>query len=302
MTVDSSGFNRVALETGSLEDRHRSLWQDAFRRLRRHKAAMFAAGLIILLVFAAVAAPWVAPYNPVEMHPQDAFQGPSRQYLMGTDEYGRDVLSRIVFGSRTSLAVGIISVSISLLIGTTLGLVSGYYLGIPDIVISRAMDVIYAFPAILLALIVMAILGTGIEKAMIAIGIVYIPLFARVCRGSVLSERGKVYVDAARMVGASNFSIIRRHILPNVLAPIIVQATLCMSYAILAEAALSYLGLGTQPPMPSWGMMLSKGRGLMHHSVWVSIWPGLAIMTVVFAFNVFGDGLRDALDPRLIGM
>jgi peptide/nickel transport system permease protein len=197
--------------------------------------------------------------------------------------------------------VGIISVSISLLLGTSLGLVAGYYLGVRDVVISRALDVVYAYPPILLALVLMAILGTGMDKAMIAIGIVYIPLFARLCRGSVIAERGKVYVEAARMIGASNLRIIGRHVLPNVLAPIIVQATLCMSYAILAEAALSYLGLGTQPPMPSWGMMLSKGRGLMGHSPWVSIWPGVSIMAVVFAFNVFGDGLRDALDPRLIG-
>jgi peptide/nickel transport system permease protein len=185
--------------------------------------------------------------------------------------------------------------------GTVLGLVAGYYLGFLDIVISRVMDVLYAYPPILLALVAMAILGTGMEKAMVAIGIVYIPLFARVCRGSVIAERGKVYVEAARMVGAGNLRIITRHVLPNVLAPIIVQASLCVSYAILAEAALSYLGLGTQPPMPSWGMMLAKGRGLMSHSPWVSVWPGVSIMLAVFAFNVFGDGLRDALDPRLIG-
>jgi peptide/nickel transport system permease protein len=262
---------------------------------------MACAGLVLLLVFLALTAPWITPYDPVEMHPADAFHGPSRQYLLGTDEYGRDLLSRIIFGSRTSLAVGIISVSISLLLGTSLGLVAGYYLGVRDVVISRALDVVYAYPPILLALVLMAILGTGMDKAMIAIGIVYIPLFARLCRGSVIAERGKVYVEAARMIGASNLRIIGRHVLPNVLAPIIVQATLCMSYAILAEAALSYLGLGTQPPMPSWGMMLSKGRGLMGHSPWVSIWPGVSIMAVVFAFNVFGDGLRDALDPRLIG-
>lgn len=262
---------------------------------------MFAMGIIGLLIFLAVAAPWVAPYHPVEMHPADAFQGPSRQYLMGTDEYGRDLLSRIIFGSRTSLSVGVISVGISLVIGTALGLWSGYYLGIADAIISRVMDVLYAFPPILLALVMIAMFGVGIDKVMIAIGIVYTPLFARVCRGSVLAERGKVYVDAAQMIGASEIRIIRNHILPNILAPLIVQATLCMSFAILTEAALSFLGLGTQPPMPSWGMMLSKGRGLMYHSPWVSIWPGLAIMIVVFAFNVFGDGLRDALDPRLIG-
>jgi peptide/nickel transport system permease protein len=262
---------------------------------------MFGAAIIVLLVFAAVAAPLVCPHDPVQMNPDDAFLPPGRGYWLGTDEYGRDVFSRIVYGSRISLSVGIISVSISLLLGTALGLVSGYYLGVADVVVSRIMDVLYAFPPVLLALLMIAILGVGVDRVMIAIGLVYTPLFARVCRGSVLAERGKVYVDAARMIGANNIRIIRSHILPNVLAPLIVQATLCMSFAILAEAALSFLGLGTQPPMPSWGMMLSKGRGLMYYSPWVSIWPGLAIMIVVFAFNVFGDGLRDALDPRLRG-
>lgn len=262
---------------------------------------MFGAVIIGLLIMAAVAAPFVCPYDPVQMNAADAFQAPSRQYWLGTDEYGRDVFSRIVYGSRISLSVGIISVSISLVLGTALGLVSGYYLGMADVVVSRIMDVLYAFPPILLALLMIAILGVGVDRVMIAIGLVYTPLFARVCRGSVLAERGKVYVDAARMIGLNNSRIIRCHILPNVLAPLIVEATLCMSFAILAEAALSFLGLGTQPPTPSWGMMLSKGRGLMYYSPWVSIWPGFAIMIVVFAFNVFGDGLRDALDPRLRG-
>lgn len=262
---------------------------------------MLSGAFLILLILLAVLAPLVAPYDPLEMHPADAFQGPSRQYLLGTDEYGRDLFSRIIFGSRASLAVGIISVSISLVAGTALGLLSGYYLGIPDVIISRAMDILFAFPPLLLALVVAVILGPGMDKASIAIGIVFTPLFAKVCRGAVLTERGKVYVEAARMLGASDFRIIRKHILQNVLAPTIVQATLCMSYAILTEAALSYLGLGTQPPMASWGVMLSKGRGLMNHSPWVSIWPGLAITAAVFAFNAFGDGLRDALDPRLIG-
>jgi peptide/nickel transport system permease protein len=301
--LDQPGGDGIGLtfDVSSGDRGHRSYTRDVLRRLWRHRAAMFGAGIIGLLILAAVAAPFVCPYDPVQMNAADAFQAPSRQYWLGTDEYGRDVFSRIVYGSRISLSVGIISVSISLVLGTALGLVSGYYLGMADVVVSRIMDVLYAFPPILLALLMIAILGVGVDRVMIAIGLVYTPLFARVCRGSVLAERGKVYVDAARMIGANNGRIIRCHILPNVLAPLIVEATLCMSFAILAEAALSFLGLGTQPPTPSWGMMLSKGRGLMYYSPWVSIWPGLAIMVVVFAFNVFGDGLRDALDPRLRG-
>lgn len=272
---------------------------DSWRRLRRHHLAMFGLAVVILLVLAAAAAPLIAPYDPVVMDPPHAFEGPSAQHWMGTDELGRDMLSRILFGARTSLAVGIISVGISLFSGALLGLVAGYYTGVPDMFISRLMDVLYAFPFLLLALVMIAILGPGIDKVMIAIGIVYMPLFARVCRGSVLAERGKAYVEAAHCIGADDSRVLRSHILPNVLAPLIVQASLCMSYAILAEAALSYLGLGTQPPTPSWGVMLNKGRDLFNHSVWLSIWPGLAIMVVVFAFNVLGDGLRDALDPRL---
>lgn len=299
--MSSSNSLSLAPEAAALPGRHRSLAGDAFRRLRRHRPAMLGLSIVVLLVLAALAAPWVSPYDPVQMSGGEAFEGPSGRHPLGTDEYGRDLLSRIIYGSRTSLSVGIISVSISLVIGTVLGLVSGYFLGATDMVVSRIMDILFAFPPLLLALVVIAVLGPGIDRTMVAIGIVYIPLFSRLCRGSVLAERGKVYVDAARMVGSGNGRIMRRHILPNVLAPIIVQASLCMSYAVLAEAALSFLGLGTQPPMPSWGSMLNKGVAVMYHSPWVSIWPGLAIMIVVFAFNVFGDGLRDALDPRLIG-
>ena len=299
--MNSSDVTPISVRTDSRQPGHRSLTWDAFRRLRRHTLAMLGAGIIGLLIFAAVAAPWVAPYDPVEMSPSDALQPPSREHPMGTDQYGRDLFSRIVFGSRISLSVGIISVSIALLLGTVLGLVSGYYLGVADIIISRAMDILFAFPALLLTLVIIAIMGPGVDKAMIALGVVYTPAFGRVCRGSVLAERGKAYVEAARMVGASDARIIRTHILPNVLAPLIVNVSLTMSFAVLIEASLSYLGLGAQPPMPSWGMMLSRGRAVMQYSPWLSIWPGLAIMSVVFAFNVFGDGLRDALDPRLTG-
>jgi peptide/nickel transport system permease protein len=281
---------------------HRSLTQDAWRRLRRHKLAMFGLGIICLLIILAVAAPVVAPYDPVEVIAQDAYQGPSIRHLMGADEYGRDIFSRVIYGARTSLAVGIISVGLSLVLGIVLGLIAGYFLGVADVLITRTMDVLYSFPAILLALVLIAILGRGLDRVMIAVGVAYTPVFARLCRGCVLAERDKVYVDAARILGAGDARVLTRHILPNVVPPLIVQVSMCMSWAILAEATLSFLGLGTQPPTPSWGIMLSKGRDLIHHSPWLSFWPGVAIMAVVFGFNVLGDGLRDALDPRLKGV
>jgi peptide/nickel transport system permease protein len=263
--------------------------------------AMVSAGIVLLLVFLAVAAPWIAPYKPTAIEPDIAFQGPTAQHLLGTDQYGRDIFSRIIYGARTSLSVGIISVGISLVVGTALGLGAGYFLGIVDMVICRVLDILYAFPPVLLALVMIAMFGLGLDKVMIAVGLVFTPQFARLSRGCVLSEREKLYIQAAQTVGAGHGRILRAHILPNVLAPLIVQASLCMSWAILAETALSFLGMGTQPPNPSWGQMLNSGRGNMYHSPWEAIWPGLAIMFVVYAFNVFGDGLRDALDPMLRG-
>lgn len=295
---ESNSPPHVEAELG-VDTRHRSLWGDAVLNLGRNRMAMVGLSLAVLLVFCAIAAPWVSPYDPVAMDTDHALEPPSWQHLMGTDSYGRDILSRIVYGSRVSLAVGLISVGISLLVGTILGLITGYFMGPIDVIVSRFLDILYSFPPILLALLMISLFGVGIEKAMIAIGLVYTPIFARVCRASVISERSRVYIEAARIVGASNGRIIWRHIMPNVLAPLIVQASMSMAWAILAEAALSFLGLGTQPPTPSWGMMLSKGRAIMHMSPWVSIWPGLAIMLVVYAFNLLGDGLRDALDPRL---
>jgi peptide/nickel transport system permease protein len=299
--VSSSGRSIVSLEADGVEQPHRSLAQDAWRRLRRHKLSMFGLLIVCLLILLAAAAPLVAPYDPVEVIAQDAYQGPSADHLMGADEYGRDIFSRVIFGARTSLVVGIISVGLALLLGTILGLVAGYFLGIADVLITRTMDVLYSFPAILLALVLIALLGRGLDRVMIAIGVAYTPVFARLSRGCVLAEREKVYVDAARVLGATDTRILARHILPNAVPPLIVQVSMCMSWAILAEAALSFLGLGTQPPMPSWGIMLSTGRDLIHHSPWLSFWPGVAIMSVVFGFNVLGDGLRDALDPRLKG-
>jgi peptide/nickel transport system permease protein len=241
----------------------------------------------------------LAPYDPNKIDMADRFAAPSLEHPFGTDDFGRDILSRVMVGARVSLMVGLIAVGISAVVGSSLGLVSGYSGRVTDEVIMRAMDVLFAFPAILLAITIMAILGRGIGNAMIAIGIVYIPIFARIARGSVLSVRENEFVEAARAIGTSDLRIMLRHIFPNILSPLIVEITLSLSFAILAEAALSFFGLGTQPPDPSWGRMLSEGRAYFQQSIWLAIFPGLAIMMTVLGFNLLGDGLRDALDPRL---
>jgi peptide/nickel transport system permease protein len=230
------------------------------------------------------------------------FSGPTLAHPLGTDDFGRDILSRIMYGARVSLQVGIIAVGIAATTGTLLGLVAGYSGRVADEVIMRAMDILFAFPAILLAIAILAALGKGVTNAMIAIGVVYIPIFARIARGAVLSVRGEEFVDAARAIGASHRRILFRHIFPNCTAPLIVEVSLSLAFAILAEAALSFFGLGTQPPDPSWGRMLSEGRAYFRQSPWLGIFPGIAIMLAVMGFNFLGDGLRDALDPRLKNM
>lgn len=273
--------------------------QLVLRRLRRNRLAMAGGFVILLLILVAIFAPVIAPHDPIKIEGGTRLLPPSATYPLGTDEFGRDVLSRIIFGTRISLKVGIIAVGLSALAGVTLGLVSGHYGGWLDILISRVMDVFFAFPAILLAIGIMAILGSNLTNVMIAIGVVYTPIFARVTRSAVITVRHSEYVEAARALGAGDLKIILSHILPNSMAPIIVQITLSLGFAILAEAALSFLGLGTEPPTPSWGLMLNTGRGFMERAPWVAIFPGVAIMVAVLSFNVLGDGLRDALDPRL---
>lgn len=259
------------------------------------------AGAIIVLgcILVAILAPLLAPYPPQEVHAKWRLYPPNEYFLLGTDEFGRDILSRIIFGSRISLQVGLISVGIALMLGSTLGGIAGFYGGATDNVIMRTMDVLFAFPAILLAIGIMAMLGPGIANAMIAIGIVYTPAFARLMRASVLQVKEMEFVDAARVLGALDARIMVRHIAPNLMAPLIVQTTFCLSTAILTEAALSFLGLGTPPPEPSWGIMLSASRKYVELSPWPAVFPGLAIMLVVLGFNLLGDGLRDVLDPRL---
>jgi peptide/nickel transport system permease protein len=257
-------------------------------------------GLVILgvLVIVAIFADAIAPATVNEVDIPNRLSPPSGDNLFGTDDLGRDMFSRVIIASRVSLQVGLISVGLAMAIGVPIGLIAGYYGRLTDSILMRMMDVLFSFPAILLAIAILAALGAGITNAMIAIGIVYTPIFARITRGSVLSVKESVFVTAARSLGASDTRIIRTHILPNVLAPIIVQTSLSFAFAILAEAALSFLGLGVQPPDPAWGRMLSDGQGFFRDAWWMAVFPGVAILLTVMAFNFLGDGLRDALDPR----
>jgi peptide/nickel transport system permease protein len=276
-----------------------SLLKETLRLFLRNRLASIGAVIILLLIVFALLGSRLTPYDPVGIDMGARLNPPSLRHPFGTDDFGRDVLSRVLAGASVSLKVGVIAVSISTVIGTLLGAVGGYRGGWIDEVIMRFMDVLFAFPAILLAIAILAALGPGISNAMIAIGIVYTPIFARITRGSVLTVREEVYVEAATAIGARDSRILFRHILPNVIAPVIVETTLSLAFAILAEAALSYLGLGTQPPDPSWGRMLSEGRGYIQDAPWLGVFPGLAIMVTVMGFNFLGDGLRDALDPRM---
>lgn len=268
-------------------------------RFMRHNT-IGAIGLVVifLVTLIAVFAPLVAPFDPTAQTFKRLLE-PSAVNLMGTDELGRDVFSRIVYGSRISLYVGIIAVSLALGLGATTGILAGYFGGWFDNTIMRLVDIMFAFPGLVLAIVIAGLLGPSITNAMIAIGIIYAPAYARVARGSVLSVKEELYMEAARLVGGRTPHIIIRHVLPNIMVPLIILTTLSMSTAILTEAALSFLGLGTQPPNPSWGMMLSTGRKYMEIAPWMTVFPGLAIMLAVLGFNFLGDGLRDALDPRL---
>lgn len=275
------------------------IWRDAFYRLLDHRLGMFGATIIVIVILTAIFGPYLTPYDPNAIDFSVRFSGPTWIHPLGADNLGRDTLSRIIYGARVSLQVGVIAVSIAGTVGTLLGLVAGYAGRILDEIIMRTLDVLFAFPAILLAIAILAALGRGIANAMVAIGVVYIPIFARIARGAVLSVRNEDFVEAARAVGANDVRILFRHIFPNALAPLIVETTLSLAFAILAEAALSFFGLGTQPPDPSWGRMLSEGRAYFRQSFWMGLFPGLAIMLTVMGFNFLGDGLRDVLDPRL---
>lgn len=272
---------------------------EVFRPAIRNRLVLFGVLLVTGMVGLALLAGTVAPYDPTEMKVAQALRPPSAAHPFGTDRFGRDVLSRTIHGSRIALGVALSSMGIAFVAGSMLGLIGGFVGGWPDMLIGRVMDVLFSFPTLVLAIAVAAMLGPGLDNAVLAIAVVYVPLFSRVARGPVIAERGKDHVIAALSIGAGALRLMFRHILPNVLAPLIVQASVGLAFAILTEASLSYVGLGTQPPDPSWGTMLNEGRTYLETAPWMSIFPGLAIMLAVLAFNLLGDGLRDALDPQL---
>ncbi len=270
-----------------------------WRQFRRNRAAVAGLALTALFILVAVLAPLLTPYDPIEQDLSIAQEPPSAAHWLGTDDLGRDLLSRIVLGARVSLVMSLSTVGIALLVGAAVGILAGYHGRRIDAVLMRCMDVLQAMPGILLAIIVVAILGVGLENVIVAIALSSVPLFARIARGSTLSVRTEEYVQAANVVGASTGRILLRHVLPNIVAPLIVMISLRISTVILTASGLSFLGLGAQPPTPEWGAMLSAGRSYLTTSPHIATFPGIAIMLVVLGFNLLGDGLRDALDPRL---
>lgn len=277
----------------------RSPWRKVVQRLRKNKRAIVGFWMVTVFVLVALLAKWIAPYDPLEQNMDMLLKPPSLRYLLGTDEYGRDILSRMIYGARISLMIGLVGVLISSIFGIALGTISGYFGGVADMLIMRIMDIVMAFPGFLLALTIVSVLGPGMVNVMIAIGIFSVPSFARICRSSVLSLNHKEFIEAAKSMGSSHIRIIFKHVLPNSLAPIIVLSSLRIATAILSASGLSFLGMGAQPPTPEWGAMLNTGREFLRSAPHVSIIPGLAIMFVVLAFNMLGDGLRDALDPKM---
>jgi len=296
--MTAPAFEQTAPVTTALADRQRVKRPWYRGALLRNPIGLTGVVIVSLTILIAIFAPLLAPYSPSAQKAKRLL-GPSRDHLLGTDELGRDTFSRILFGARVSLEVGIIAVAVSLAIGGVLGILAGFYGGRIDALIMRLVDILFAFPGLILAIVISGLLGPSGRNAMLAIGVVYAPAFARVIRGSVLGVKSELYLEAGRVAGASNGRLIARHIFPNIVAPLIVLITVYLSSAILAEAGLSFLGLGTQPPEPSWGGMLNAARTYMEINAWMAIAPGLAIALVVLGLNFLGDGLRDVLDPRL---
>lgn len=297
MSKKKKASGSEAVTTDNL--RKRSQWKDIWRRLSRNRLAMFGMVLVLILMVAAIFAEQLAPFDPTKQDLVNNLQMPSREHLLGTDDYGRDILSRIIYGGRISLLVAVLAIAFGLVVGGVLGVSAGYFGGIYDGTVMRLMDVMMAIPGFLLAVCVSSALGTGVQNTAIAIGIGCVPGYARLMRALVLSIRDQEYVEAARITGSSDARIMLKHIVPNILSPIIVESTLRIGACILMISSLSFIGLGVQPPDSEWGSMLSAGRQYIR-SFWpIVTFPGLAIMVTLFGFNLFGDGLRDALDPRL---
>ena len=278
--------------------RERSPGARALRRLARRKGAMAGLGVVVLFAALALLAPFVSPQDPLATSWSAIRKAPSAAHWFGTDEIGRDVFSRVIWGARASLLAGMVSVLISLSIGVPLGLLAGYVGRMTDMLISRVTDAMLACPFLILAIALAAFLGPSLTNAMIAIGISATPIFIRLTRGQVLAVKVEDYIEAARALGNPHLRIALRHILPNIVPPLIVQATLALAAAVIAEASLSFLGLGQQPPAPSWGSMLNTAKNYVDNAPWMAVWPGLSIFLLVLSFNLLGDGLRDALDPR----
>lgn len=273
-------------------------WLRAWRKLRRNRVGMTGLAVVLGFVLIALLAPWIATHDPVAASWSAIRKAPTAEFWFGTDELGRDVFSRVVWGTRASLLAGVVSVGIALVLGVAIGMVAGFFGGFIDGLISRITDAFLACPFLILAIALAAFLGPSLTNAMIAIGVSAAPIFVRLTRAQVINIKVEDYIEAARAVGCSPLRIATFHILPNITAPVIVQSTLTIASAIIAEASLSFLGLGQQPPEPSWGSMLNTAKNFMDNAPWMAIWPGLAIFVLVLAFNLLGDGLRDALDPR----
>ncbi|MDN4527593.1 ABC transporter permease [Fictibacillus fluitans] len=281
------------------DDKVISPWKDAWRSFKKNKLAMVGLGIVVFFILIAIFAPLLAPYGFSEQKLADKHLSPSGEHWFGTDEFGRDIFSRVLYGARISLWVGFVSVAGSVIVGSALGIVAGYYGKIVDGIISRIFDILLAFPSILLAIAVVSVLGPSLRNALIAIAIINVPIFGRLVRSRVLSVKEEEYITAAKAIGMKDSRILIHHVLPNSMAPIIVQGTLAIATAIIEAAALGFLGLGAQPPTPEWGKMLADSRDFIIQAPWTVIFPGLAIMLTVLGFNLMGDGLRDALDPRM---
>jgi peptide/nickel transport system permease protein len=288
----------TTLKTTQAPAHEENPWARAWRRLRRRKGAMVALAVVVLFIGLAVFAPLIAPYDPIKTNFMLVRKPPTWEHWFGTDEVGRDVLSRIIWGARASLSAGLVSVGIALGAGVPLGLLAGYAGGWVDTILSRIVDAMLAIPFLILAIALSAFLGPSLGNAMIAIGVTATPVFIRLTRGQTLGAKVEDYIEAARAVGNPHWRVALVHVLPNIVPPLMVQASLAIAGAIIAEAALSFLGLGQQPPAPSWGSMLNTAQRFIAQAPWMAFWPGFAIFCAVLSFNLLGDGLRDALDPR----